>query len=362
MGMNVTVSHPSKLHDRTGRRASGSTLRALRSSRWICCAVVLALACGGEKGAGPRRFLSLGTAGTGGVYYPIGGTLASRLSLRDTSHTYTAEVTGGSVENIQRIMRGEMDLGFAIGTTVYEAYNGGGDFKEPVTRLRVVAPLYPNQTHVLVRDGASISAIADLRGKRVSVGPGGGGTEEVAKHVLEAYGLSFNDVQTRYLSFTESASALADGAIDAAILSIGYPASAVLEATTTGRVHLLPIDSAHATQLSHHYAYYSVSSLPAGSYPGLTKPLPTVSVLNWIVARDDLDRNVVNHVLDILAEEMPALRQAVDIAGQIKLTNLYAAPIPLHDATTDWLHKHVGANENPGGATDGTTSQATKHS
>jgi uncharacterized protein len=308
-------------------------------------AIVLG-ACSGEGGG--RTFMSIGTAGTGGLYYPIGGALASRLSIRDSARTYTAEVTGGSVENIQRLARGEMDLAFVIGTTAWEAYNGGTDFDQPQTWLRIVAPLYPNLTHVLVRSGAGIRSVADLRGQRVSVGAAGSGTEQLARHVLEAYGLTYDDIDEKYLSFTESASALADAAIDAAIITVGYPASAILEATTTGRVQLLPIDSAHTAALAAKHPYYAASTIPAGTYPGQNTELATFSVMNWIVARDDLDPVVATNVLDVLSEEIDGLRQAVDIAGQIHLTNLYAAPIPLHDATRAWLARNAAGTQPPG--------------
>jgi len=302
----------------------------------VLAAAAASTACAGGDSAG-RSFMSLGTAGTGGLYYPIGGALASRLSVRDAERTYTAEVTGGSVENIQRLQNREMDLAFVIGTTMWEAYHGGTDFEQPQTWIRIIAPLYPNLTHVLVRQGQSIASVADLRGRRVSVGPGGSGTEQLARQVLEAYGLSYDDVEERFLSFTESASALGDGAIDAAIITVGYPASAVLEATTTGRVQLLPIDAAHTQTLADRYPYYSPSEIPAGSYPGQDAAVPTFAVMNWVIARDDLPAAVATNVLEILAGELDQLRQAVEIAGQIRLTNLYAAPIPLHDAVRAWL-------------------------
>ncbi|HUF70112.1 MAG TPA: TAXI family TRAP transporter solute-binding subunit [Longimicrobiales bacterium] len=316
----------------------------------IMLAVATAIAgCNGD--AGPRRqFMSLATAGTGGLYYPIGGALASRLTARDTGRTWTAEVTGGSVENIQRLVRGEVDLAMAIGTTIHEAYHGGRDFVQPQTRLRTVAPLYPNLTHVLVRDGANITSIDGFRGMRVSVGAAGSGTEQVSRQLLEAYGLAYDDIAVRYLSFTESASALADGAIDAAILSVGYPASAVLEAMTTGRIRLVPIDGPRIEQMTETWPYYSSATIPAGVYPGVDAAVPTVSVLNWIVALDDLDDDVVGHVLDILAEDADALREAVEIAGQIRLTNLFASPVPLHDSARAWVERTGPAGQSTTGS------------
>jgi TRAP transporter TAXI family solute receptor len=305
---------------------------------WLLVLTVGSLACGSD--AAPRRqFMSLATAGTGGLYYPIGGALASRLTARDTGRTWTAEVTGGSVENIQRLVRGEVDLAMAIGTTIHEAYTGGQGFDAPQAGLRTVAPLYANQTHVLVQAGADIGSIDDIRGLRVSVGAAGSGTEQVSRQLLDAYGLTYDDIDVRYLSFTESASALADGAIDAAILSVGYPASAVLEATTTGRIRLLPIDSARVNRLIERWPYYSRGTIPAGVYPGLDSPVPTVSVLNWIVALEDMDGAVVQHVLDILSEDLEELSRSVEIVGQIRLTNLFAAPVPMHPAAREWVER-----------------------
>ena len=171
----------------------------------------------------------------------------------------------------------------------------------------------------------------------MSVGAAGSGTEQVALQLLQAYDLDYDAVDERYLSFTESAAALADGAIDAAILSVGYPASAVLEAMTTGRVALLSIDADRIKRLVDRHAYYSAGSIPAGSYPGQDQDFATVSVLNWVVARADFNAGLVAKVLDTLDQDRDVLRQAVDVAGQIQLRNLYAAPIPLHEAARKWL-------------------------
>ncbi|HUF51810.1 MAG TPA: TRAP transporter fused permease subunit [Longimicrobiales bacterium] len=298
----------------------------------------LASACdGGDPAA--QRFYSIGTAGTGGVYYPLGGTLANRLSARDPLRTYTAEVTGGSVENINRISNGEMELGFTISTSAYEAYHGGQDFPAPLTRLRVVAPLHANVTHVLVSARSNVRSVGQLRGRRVSVGAPGSGTEQVARQLLDIHELTYADVQTRHLSFTESVSALADGAIDAAIISAGYPASAVLESMTTGRSRLLAIDSTHVRLMRERHPYYSAAVIPAGAYPGVTAGVPTVSVLNWLVARDDLADDVVEYLLDMLEEEQAALRAVVQIAEPFDLQQLRTPPIPAHDAATVWIQR-----------------------
>lgn len=298
-------------------------------------AVLLSSACAGD-GARSVQFLSLGTAGTGGIYYPIGGALASRLSARDSLRQYTAEVTGGSVENINRLRNGEMDLAFALPVTIWEAYHGGEAFPEPLEDLRILAPLYANLTHLMVTPRSGIEGVADLRGKRVAVGPPGSGTEQMARQILASAGLTYDDLDERFLSFTESAMALKDRAIDAALISVGYPASSVLNATTTGGIRLVALDSASVDVLREEHPYYAMGEIPAGAYPGVDRPLQTLSLMNWVVARADLDDEVVFHLLDIFRDEVTELARVHPMAGQIDLSFLDDAPIPLHPAVERW--------------------------
>lgn len=300
-------------------------------------APALLAACGGDGEARARRFLSIGTGGTGGVYYPLGGALANRLSLRDPGRQYTAEVTGGAVENANRLRNGQIDLGFVLAITLVEAYEGTGDYSTPDPGLRVVAPLYPNLHHVVVSGSSRARSVADLRGARISVGSPGSGTEQLARQLLEVYGLGYEDISVRYLSFTESAQALRDGSIDAAIISAGYPAAAVLEATTTGGARLLPIEAERVQALVDAHSFYRAYDLPVGVYPGVDQPVPTVGLLTWIVVRDSLADEVVTALLDILEDERAALEQVHPIASQIDLGVLRSAPVPLHPAAERWL-------------------------
>lgn len=284
--------------------------------------------------------MSLGTAGTGGIYYPLGGALASRLSLRDSLRQYTAEVTGGSVENINRLRSGEMDLAFALAVTIYGAYHGGPDYPEPVTGLRILAPLYANMTHVLVAPGSGVETFADLAGKRLAVGPPGSGTEQISRQLLAAHGLDYDDVDERFLSFSEAAAALKDRAIDAATISVGFPASSVLDATTTGGVRLLPIEPDVIAAMSEEYPYYTAGVIPAGAYPGVEAPVTTVAMMNWVIGMESLPDDVVEGVLNVLSEEKAQLEQVHPQAAQIDLAALDVAPIPLHPAAERWRMSH----------------------
>ena len=317
---------------RFGRRrapAPRPRLRTLfRSTLAGWTALALGTGCGGEA---PADFRSIGTGGTGGVYYPLGGALASELSLADPGRRYTAEVTGGSVENVNRILQGQIDLGFALSVTVFRTYQDAAE-GEPGRRLRVVAPVYPNRIHILVRDGAGIESLADLRGARVSVGSAGSGTEQTSREILASQGLGYDDVDEEYLSFSESAAALKDGALDAAILSVGYPAAAVLEATTAGGVELLALAPDEVAALVDERPYYEAARIPSGVYPGVSEPVPTVAMMNWLVARDDLPVEIGAALLNILGQERVNLERVHPMAGQIDLSALERAPAPLHES------------------------------
>ena len=297
---------------------------------------LLGLACTGDS-AGPSRFMSIGTAGTGGIYYPLGGAMASLLSLADSSRTYTAEVTGGAVENINRIRAGQIDLAFSTANSIYDAYFGSPDFGEPMEDLRIVAPLYPNFTHILVSASSEAESVADFRGLRVSVGAPGSGTEQMSRRILEVHGLTYEDVDVRYLTFNESAGALKDRAIDAAIISVGYPAAAILEATTMGGVRLLPLAGDRIQELMDLYPYFDAGEIPADVYPGVDEILPTAVLLNWVIAPERLSNDVVLSVLNVLTEERAAIERVHNMARQIDLDFLQDAPIPLHPGTQRWF-------------------------
>lgn len=311
-------------------------LRPSFRSTVVFAAVLLTVSCSDD---GPNvQFLSIGTGGTGGIYYPLGGAIAAILSADDASRQYTAEVTGGSVENIARIAGGQIDMGLAIGTSARAAYDGDGDL-EAVPGLRVVAPLYPNVAHVLARDGSDIESVADFAGAVVSVGSAGSGTEQFARHLLGAYGLDYEDIDERFLSFSESSAALRDGAIDAAIFSVGYPAASVLEATTNAPVSLIPVLAEDTERLRGSYPFYAQATIPAGTYRGVEAALPTVAVMNWIVGMENLDDGPVIAVLDALRDRLQVLVRVNSVALQIDLSTLEDAPIPLHPAAERWLQE-----------------------
>lgn len=301
----------------------------------------------GCEGSGANSFMSLGTGGTGGIYYPVGGALASRMSERLPDRRFTAEVTAASVENVQRLRQEQIDVGMAITITIHGAYHGSPDVPEPFEQLRIVAPLWPNPLNILIPGDSDITGIQDLRGRRVSVGAPGSGTEQVARAVLAAYGMTYDDISERFLSFSESSAAVRDGSIAAAFLEVAFPAAAVMEATTTGEARLLPVEGPEIDQLLEERPYFRRMTIPAGAYRGVDEDVPTIAELNWVIARESLDDEVVRTVLDVLREDRDQLVEVNEIVRQIDLEALQNAPIPLHPAAAAWMEEHLD-----GGGTD----------
>jgi uncharacterized protein len=292
---------------------------------------------------GGHSHMSIGTGDTGGIYYPFGGALASRLSALDPERQFTAEVTAASVENVRRLRQGQLDIAMSISITAYQAFHGSDDFPEPFPEMRVIAPLWPNPLNLLVPGRSDVRSVHDLRGRRVAVGAPGSGTEQVTRAVLGAHGLSYDDVQQRFLGFTEASSAIRDGSIGAAFLEVAYPAAAVLEATTTGDARLIPVAGPEIDALIEEWPVFFPYVIPAGAYRGVTEDLHTIAELNWILAREDLDGDIVRMILDILHDERARLEQVNEIVRQIDLQHMRNAPLPLHPAAIEWMEERLPA-------------------
>jgi uncharacterized protein len=276
--------------------------------------------------------LALATAGTGGVYYVLGGAIAERWSRDLPSHRAVAEVTGGSVENMNLLMRGEVQVAFVMGTIAYQAYHGTGPFagREP-GQVAVLAGLYPNALHVVTLADAPVAALGDLGGLRVSVGAPGSGTEVAARTLLEANGITYDDLRVQRLNFNETASALRDGHIDAGFWSVGPPASSIVDLATTREIGLVPIgedERARAVERDPTLRPYVIES---GTYPGQTADVPTVSTPNVLVVRADLPDDLACALAASLFEGRDALAGVHPAARTITVAyTLSDAPIPLH--------------------------------
>ncbi|MBQ1462261.1 MAG: TAXI family TRAP transporter solute-binding subunit [Selenomonas sp.] len=262
--------------------------KALAAGLAMVAMTVALVGCGSDTAE--KKFLNIGTGGTAGTYYPIGGAMAEILNKDIQGMNASAQSTGASVANINMLKDGSVDLAIVQNDITYYAANGVEMFKDKkVDGLKGIATLYPETCQAVTLDSSGIKSIADLKGKKVAVGAAGSGVEANARQIMEAYGITYNDIQVQYLSFAEAANALKDGNIDAAFLTAGYPTSAIQDIASQHKVRLLPVEAAKADALIAKYPFYTKTVIPAGTYAGFNEEVPAVSVMAMLVANDKVD-------------------------------------------------------------------------
>jgi TRAP transporter TAXI family solute receptor len=283
------------------------------------------------------RHLSIATGGTGGVYYPYGGTLARVLSSHLPGVNATAEVTGASVDNLKLLQLGRVDLAFTLADSLAEAQRGTGPFRErgAVGNVRTLAVLYTNFMHVVARADSGLRRVADLRGRVVSVGSPGSGTELMADRLLTAAGVDPRAGITRHaLGVAESAGAIKDGKVDAFFWSGGVPTPAVqdLAATPGIAIALIPQDDlVGRLLLEYGNDLYKLSIIPAGVYRGVDTEVPVAGAMNLLVASSDLDEQLAYDIIRVMFAQRDAL-----IAGHPEARHLAipagpeSSPAPFH--------------------------------
>ena len=292
-----------------------------------------ALACGGGGGSRPQ-FLSIATGGTGGVYYPYGGGLAKVLNENLPGVRATAEVTAASVDNLKLIRDGKADIAFALADTVADAVNGRGAFAGSAVPAASLAVLYSNYTHLVTLASSGISTVADVRGKRVSTGSPGSGTEVIAVRILRAAGVNPDtDVTRQGLGASESADALKDGKIDAFFWSGGLPTAAVQDLSHSSgiTIRLLPTGDRVPALQQEHGALYFPLEVPANAYPGVTAPVSVVGVANVLVVNRSMPDQLAYDITKVLFEKQGELAAIHPEARNLTLaTAVRGSPADFH--------------------------------
>lgn len=273
--------------------------------------------CGGDS-AGEKKFLNIATGGTAGTYYPIGGAMAEILNNNIEGMNASAQSTGATVANINMLKEGSVDLAIVQNDITYYADNGIEMFQDKkVDNLRGIATLYPETCQIVTLDASGIRSIADLRGKRVAVGAMGSGAEANARQILEAYGITYDDIDEQFLSFSEAANALKDGNVDAAFLTAGYPTAAVQDIASQNKVRLLPVDAAEADALVLKYPFYTKVTIPAGTYAGFDEDIAGVSVMAMLVCTDKVDEKLGYDITKALFTNLDRIKAAHSVGNLI---------------------------------------------
>ncbi|MFL5247860.1 MAG: TAXI family TRAP transporter solute-binding subunit, partial [Myxococcales bacterium] len=267
-------------------------------------AVLLVFTAGPTQAQQKPQRLSIATGGTGGVYYPLGGGLANTLSKTLGIET-TAEVTSASVDNVKLVGARRADVAFTLADTAADGYNGVGKFKEKMP-IRTLAVLYANKSQWVTVEGTGIDKMQDLKGKRIATGAPGSGTELIALRMLEAYGIDPDkDVKREKLSVAESVNAIKDRKIDAFFWSGGVPTSAVTDLGATPGVKIKLLDHADAIPalVKKYGPLYVKGTIPAKSYPGMTKDVQVADVWNLLVVNEKMDEQLAHDLVKTVFEK-----------------------------------------------------------
>ncbi|MDD3982249.1 MAG: TAXI family TRAP transporter solute-binding subunit [Spirochaetales bacterium] len=293
----------------------------------LFCLLIAAGALGAQQ-----KFISIGTGGTAGTYYPLGGAMADIWNKNIDKMNATAQSTGASAANINLLSDGKIDVAIIQNDVGYYALNGIELFKDKVNPdLRGMACLYNETVQLIALESSGIKSVYDLKGKKVSVGAAGSGVEANARQILEAAGLSYADIKVQYLSFAESANNLKDGNIDAAFTTAGFPVAAISDLAVSKKSVLVPVEKEVLAKLMAKWSFYAPTVVPANTYNGITTATPTVAVKAMLAVSAKLDATMVYDMLKTMFANGPRLVAAHAQGANIKLaTALEGMSLPLH--------------------------------
>ena len=319
--------------------------KLLISGGMLLAAALMLTGCGSQKNR-----LMFGTGGTAGTYYSYGGIIAQYITT-NTDNKVTAVSTGGSKVNIQSIQDGDFQLGFTQSDVMAYAWEGTKSFAKdgPTTDFRVLGGLYAETVQLFTMDD-DITSVEDLKGKSVSIGEAGSGVYFNAIDILEAAGITLDDIHPQYQSFEDSKESLKDGKIDAAFIVAGAPTTAITELATTNGVNLINIDGELRDKILASCPYYAPLQIPADTYPKQSEPIETITVKATVVVDADLPEQEVydmtaaifDHAEDIAKENAKGKELTLENATQ-------GMAAPFHAGAARYYAEHgitVATDEN----------------
>ena len=303
--------------------------------------VVLLAAFAAPLSAQQPAKISITTGGTGGVYYPLGGGMANILSKNVPGLQATAEVTGGSVDNLKLLGSGKAEVAFAMVDAAHDAAQGLDKFKDNKVSAKTLMVLYPNRMQVVTIEGTGISKMADLKGKRVSTGSPGSGVEVMTLRVLDAMGIDpKKDIKQERLGAAESVNAIKDRKIDAFFWVGGVPTAALTDLAATPGIKMKLVDHAEFVDAMNkkHGQLYVKATIAPGSYAGQDKPVSNIDVWNILVASDKVSDKMAYDIVKTLFEKKADLVAVHKEAENIELkSQSIATPLPFHPGAKKYL-------------------------
>ncbi len=279
-----------------------------------------------------QEFVTVLTGGTSGVYYPLGVALNGIYSKAIPNAKVTVQATKASVENLNLLQGGRGEIAFTLGDSLSDAWKGREEagFKAKLDKLRTVAGIYPNYIQIVAAKDSGIKTLADLKGKRVSVGAPKSGTELNARAIFGAAGMSYNDfAKTEYLPFAESVDLMKNRQLDATLISAGLGVAAVKDLATSQEITVVSVPADIVQKVGD--PAYIAETVPAGTYNGQTDAVPTAAVRNFLVTHSGVSEAAVYAMTKSMYENLDGLTAAHSAAKQVKLdADAAKSPVPLH--------------------------------
>ncbi len=288
------------------------------------------------------RTLSFATGNPSGIYYPLGGGLASIWSRYVDGINIKAEVTAGSVTNLVQVAKLESHVGFAQGDSVADAIAGEGRFPYALP-LAILGKMYPNVVHLVTVERSGITSVEDLKGKKVSVGPPGSGNLVTAWNILDALGITERDFTVRQLNYTQTSNGLKDGTIDAGFIAGGLGIAAVVELAVTRKIALVPFTDEEMKKVTAHISAYSTFSVPPGIYRGVDEPVQTPTLWNLLVVHREMDEDVAYRLIKALFDFRGTLENISRVARFIVPESAASiGSLPLHPGAKRYYDEILG--------------------
>lgn len=282
--------------------------------------------------ASATTFVNVLTGGTSGVYYPLGVTLSQIYGGSIPDSKVQVQATKASAENLNLLQAGRGEIAFSLADSVSDAWKGVADagFAKPLDKLRAVASIYPNFIQIVARADANVNSLADLKGKRISVGAPRSGTELNARAILRAAGLTYNDFsKVEYLPFGESVELMKNRQLDVTLQSAGLGVAALRDLSTAVKVNFVPIPADVVEKVGD--SAYRAATLPANTYDGQSADVPTASINNLLVTHSDVADDIVYAMTKGVFENLERLANSHSAARQIRIEHaLDGLPLPLH--------------------------------
>ena len=290
-----------------------------------------------------QQFVNVLTGGQSGVYYPLGVALSQIYAKNIPNVRSTAQVTRASAENMNLLEAGRGEVALALADTVSNAYKGNAEagFAKPLTKLRGLSATYNNYIQIVANADSGIKTLADLKGKRISVGAAKSGTELNARAIFKAAGLSYSDMaKIEYLPFGESVELMKNRQLDATLQSAGLGVASIRDLATSVNIVVVAVPAIVVTRVGD--AAYQPSVIPANTYAGQTVDIPTAAIPNFLVTHSGVSDELAYQMAKALYDNIDTMYAAHNAAKAIKRENaVRGMPVPVHPGAARY-YKEVG--------------------